>query len=267
MWGCRGTCSATGTRAGTVQVERDWIEMLRKAIEAATENMRRLYDLSGGVEHDGEKGAFREFFVAGLIRPLLPSQYGVGSGTVVSVSGKQSRQTDVIIHDRRSLPPIILAGQRGMFPVDSVLAVVEVKSTLKANHYCRLADAARHFLPPSLDPDGLEIAIPGQLASGADAPQAIWPLFSVFAYTSDAPKKSEFERLEEQVPEHNNAIRLIGVLDKGVWCFENEAWTEGRGERPADNAVRFFCSLLNQLERTAKSRGDYRLQDWLTRTG
>jgi hypothetical protein len=53
--------------------------------------MRKLYDLSGGVEHDGEKGAFREFFVASLVRLLMPAHFGFGAGVVVSVSGQQSR--------------------------------------------------------------------------------------------------------------------------------------------------------------------------------
>ena len=31
-----------------------------------------MYELSGGVDHDGEMGAFREYFVAELLRPTLP---------------------------------------------------------------------------------------------------------------------------------------------------------------------------------------------------
>ena len=36
--------------------------LLIKSISTYTQNMKNLYELSGGVEHDGEKGAFREFF-------------------------------------------------------------------------------------------------------------------------------------------------------------------------------------------------------------
>jgi hypothetical protein len=237
--------------------------MLKQAIEVATDYMGRLYELSGGVKQDVEKGAFREFFVASLIRPLMPSHFGVGSGVVVAVNGQQSRQTDVIIYDRRLLPPILLAGERGVFPIDSVLAVVEVKSTLAASHYSGLVDAARRFVPPDIHVNGLPIAIPGRLAGDAARPMTIWPLFSVFAYTSDAPQKDELERLQEQAPDHNNSIRLIGVLDKGVWSFEKEQWLPFRSSVPGDNSVKFFFSLLNPLEDTAKSRGAYRLQDWL----
>lgn len=229
--------------------------MLRKAVEVATENMQRLYELSGGVKQDLEKGAFREFFVASLLRPLIPSHFGVGSGVVVSAYGQQSRQTDLIIYDHRGVPPILLAGERGIFPIDSVLAVVEVKSTLVASHYRSLVEAARRFLPPDMDPNGLPIVIPGKLVGGAAAqPQTIWPLFGVFAYTSDAPEKDEFERLQEQVPDHKGCVRLIGVLDKGVWSAYRG--TPFRSQRPGDNSVDFLLSLLNRLEETANSRGD-----------
>lgn len=237
--------------------------MLKRVIELATENMQRLYELSGDVKQDVEKGAFREFLVASLIRPLMPAHFGVGSGIVVSSTGQQSRQTDVVIYDRRLLPPVFLAGDRGIFPIDGVLAVVEVKSTLVASHYVSLVDAARRFLPPNMDPAGLSIATPGRLLDNAGRPQATWPLFSVFAYTSDAKQKDELERLQEQVPDHKNCVRLIGVLDKGVWCCEGDNWIPFGSSCQTDNSVRFFGKLLNRLEETAKSRGEYRLQDWL----
>jgi hypothetical protein len=128
----------------------------------------------------------------------MPAHFGIGSGIVVSSSGQQSRQTDVIIYDGRPLPPVLLAGDRGIFPIDSVLAVIEVKSTLVAPHYASLVDAAQRFLPPNMSPAGLRIATPGRLLDEVGRPQATWPLFSVFAYTSDAKQRDELERLQEQ---------------------------------------------------------------------
>jgi len=231
-------------------------EMLRDAIIAATENMSRLYELSGGVVHDGEKGAFREFFMAELIRPYIPEHFGVGSGVVVDAYGRQSRQSDIIIHDHRLMPPILLTGARGIFPIDSVLAVIEVKSTLEARHYQTLVEAGRRFSPNAdHNPNGLRIGIPGTL----DKSKATYPLFAVFAYTSDADK-DEFERLQAQVPGGNEYIRLIGVLDKGVWSKSDGVY---RNSNIGENAVKFLVQLLNKLENTAASRGKYRLQDWL----
>jgi len=238
--------------------------MLRNAIVAATQNMLELYDLSGGIKHDGEKGAFREFFIAQLVRPLLPHHYGVGSGVVVDADGQQSRQTDLIIYDRRLLPPIMVAGDRGIFPIDSVLAVVEVKSMLKKSHYEDLVDAARRLSPRTDDnPSGLRIATPGCLEGEGSRPQAKYPLCSLFAYTADA-KRDEAERLEEKAPGSMYYLRLIGVLDKGVWCFnETIGVMEHHDVVKEDISVEYMKLLLNRIEEAADSRGKYRLQDWL----
>lgn len=235
--------------------------MLREAIVAATENTIRLYELSGGVIQDVEKGAFREFFVAGLIHPLLPHHFGVGSGVVVSSNGMQSRQSDIIIYDRRLLQPILLAGDRGIFPIDSVLAVIEVKSILQATHYETLVDAARRLSSPTEEnPNGLPIATEGTRVGDRGQKQALWPLYSVFSYTADAAR-DEFERLEAKAPDGINYIRLIGVLDKGVWSRREGSFPD---DKPENNSVKFLIYLLNRLEETAASRGKFRLQDWLS---
>lgn len=231
--------------------------MLRDAIIAATENMARLYELSGGVAHDGEKGAFREFFLAELIRPFVPKHFGVGSGVIVDAYGHQSKQSDVVIYDHRLMPPILLSGDRGVFPIDSVLAVVDVKSTLKASHYKTLVEAGRRVFPrTSENPNGLTIATPGTL----DDNQTTYPLYAVFGYTSDA-YRDEFERLEDQVTGGKHYIRLIGVLNKGVWSISGGTQLS---DNIGQNSVRFLTLLLNRIEDTAGSRGNYRLQDWLS---
>lgn len=228
--------------------------LLKKAITASTYHMKELYELAGGVVHDGEKGAFREYFVSELIKPCVPEHFGVGSGIVADAYGKQSRQCDVIIYDKRLLPPILRAGEKGLYPIDSVLSVLEVKSILKACHYTTLVDAA-HLLHPD-NKNGLKIATPGKLENN----YMYYPLYAVFGYTSDAKEKSEFERLQKQCPSKSHLIKLIGVLDKGVWSKKDGGMLSDRIE---ENTINFLCSFLNQIEVTAKSRGDYRLQDWL----
>lgn len=230
--------------------------MLRRAIENATDHLLSSYSLVGGVDHDGEKGAFREFFLAQLIKPLLPHQFGVGAGVVVAANGEQSRQTDVVIFDRRKLPPILLTGDRGLFPIDSVLAAVEVKSQLKSSDYPQLVAAARRLAPRDSDnPSGLTIMTRGTGVNG----ETKYPLCVAFAYTSDA-QRDEFERLEEQCPGGSHFLRVVCVLDKGLWI---QGQLPSRQSEQKTNACAFMLAVLNRLEEVAGSRGEYRLQDWI----
>ncbi len=228
--------------------------MLRRVIMNATEHLRSSYELSGGVEHDGEKGGFREFFLANFLKPLLPHQFGVGSGVVVDFNSQQSKQTDVIIYDRRKLPPLMLAGDRGLFPIDSVLCTIEVKSCLKAEHFGQLVDAAKLVASPH--GVGLRIATPGNNPNG----DTTYPLCAAFAYTSDARFKDEFARLEEQSPGGSEYLRVLCVLDKGIW-IQNAA--PRLSPILGENATEFVLAIFNRLEDVSASRGQYRLQDWL----
>jgi len=52
------------------------IQFLKEAIEVATENLEKLYELAGGLKHQGETGSLREYFVSQLILPFIPTHFG-----------------------------------------------------------------------------------------------------------------------------------------------------------------------------------------------
>jgi len=233
------------------------MNLLLKAIEARTKTMLKMYNLSGGVDHDAEKGAFREFFLSDLIRPLLPAHCRVGSGIVVDAYGRQSMQSDVVIYDTRKLPPVLLAGDRGLFPLDSVLCVVEVKSKLTATDYKQIVPASRRIAPlTQSNPDGMRIATPGR----GENHSTTYPLFAVFAYKADSGK-DEVKRLRTKFPNACDTLHLICVLEKGVWSASDGE--PHLSEDPSKNSIFFMLMLLNRIEDVASTRGPYRLQDWL----
>jgi Regulator of chromosome condensation (RCC1) repeat len=90
----------------------------------------------------GLRGGVREIVVRDLLRPLLPAGIGIGSGEVISAGGLRSRQTDIVLYDRRILPSIVHEGTQGMFPVESVLYAIEVKSRLMTQHLAGIEEAA-----------------------------------------------------------------------------------------------------------------------------
>ena len=240
--------------------ERDRASSLlyRDVVRAAAGHLGHLYESVGGVQHDGEKGAFREFFLSAFIRPLLPHHFGVGAGIIVDAYGRQSKQTDLIIYDRRQQPPVFLAGDRGVFPIDGVLAAVEVKSCVRASDYSKAADAARRLSGAPDDDEVLRITPDGESHTSTT-----YPLCALFAYRSDADK-DESVRLEEQCASGRRWLRAIGVDAKGVWITPDDNGPMqvcGAGREHA--TVEFFKLLMERAEKMAQTRGGYRPAMWL----
>lgn len=95
------------------------------------------------LEHSGVKGAIREVLMADLFRPLLPADLGIASGVLISAFDEgQSAQQDVVIFDRRIIPPILFEQGPAIIPVESALVCIEIKSKLTATELRKAHDSA-----------------------------------------------------------------------------------------------------------------------------
>ncbi len=92
--------------------------------------------------HKGVQGQIREILVRELFRPLLPSDIGVGTGQLIDRCNNLSPETDIILFDRRLAPPMMLNESLGLFPIESCLFVVEVKTTLDSGDLKNSHEAA-----------------------------------------------------------------------------------------------------------------------------
>jgi len=59
----------------------------------------------------------------------LPPIVHIGSGKVVDFEGKKSRQIDIIVYDSR-FPTFEIQSGMGIYLLEGVIAIIEVKSTL-----------------------------------------------------------------------------------------------------------------------------------------
>ncbi len=98
------------------------------------------------MKHSGVKGQIREIVIRDLLRPLLPADVGIGTGEIISSTGETSPQQDVVIFDRAILPPITFEQSLGLFPIESVLYAIEVKSNLRVKDLKAAHDAAAKLL-------------------------------------------------------------------------------------------------------------------------
>lgn len=85
--------------------------------------------LAGLLEHGSSVGEAREFFVRRMLRSILPPLIHVGRGKVVGATSKPSKQIDIVIFDPR-FPILEIEPGMGLYPVEGVIATIEVKSML-----------------------------------------------------------------------------------------------------------------------------------------
>jgi hypothetical protein len=211
-----------------------------------------------GVKHSGLKGALREILIRDLFRPLLPTDVGVGTGEIISSTGQRSSQTDIVIFDRGILPPILFEQSHGVFPIESVLLTVEVKSVLKKVDL-RPAEEAAQTLRTL-------IRAPGEFDSSGLIPKedkSIQHESTLFAFDTDLGASVSVAEAYDSVRSSREfpGLTAICVVGRGFWLWDpREAkWKKSPQFYPLQEVVNFIALLMNSYGRIAASRGRPRL--------
>ncbi len=104
---------------------------LRQLFDGVTEQMRIDFEkISTQVPHMGVRGGAREDSVRRFLTDYLPERIGVGTGIIIDHAGQTGPQTDVVLYDRLSTPVFKVSDTVRMFPAETVIQTIEVKSTL-----------------------------------------------------------------------------------------------------------------------------------------
>lgn len=77
-----------------------------------------------------DRGGQREEAIRKFLSEKLPRRYGISKGFVVSPEGIQSDQCDVIVYDADTSPIFYTDANQEILPIESVYAVIQVKSRL-----------------------------------------------------------------------------------------------------------------------------------------
>jgi hypothetical protein len=113
--------SSPEERIGRATTKR-WLDQLETILEQEAR-------LAGFLDHGSSIGNAREFFVKRVLRSVLPPMVYIGTGKVIGATSVPSNQIDVIIFDPR-FPILEIEPGMGLYPVEGVIATIEVKSTL-----------------------------------------------------------------------------------------------------------------------------------------
>jgi hypothetical protein len=108
-------------------------EIINHLIQDINEVKRKSNSIhtAGNIKTSGDE---IENLIREKISLFLPERYLVKQGHVVNSEGKVSNQLDIIIFDRLSTPKFFESkNETVFFPIESVLAVGEIKKTLRSN--------------------------------------------------------------------------------------------------------------------------------------
>ena len=88
--------------------------------------------LNAIIPHNASKGAENEECLRNVVRSFIPQKFSVGSGIIIDSFGNRSRQVDLVIYDALAYPNLFGQLATSIFPVETVIATIEVKTYLDA---------------------------------------------------------------------------------------------------------------------------------------
>jgi hypothetical protein len=225
-------------------------------IRGLFEKISALSDLN----HKLTKGELRELFVTNILESFLTNQFDIGSGIIINQSGIQSNQTDIIIYDNRILPPFIKEQHIGVYPAESVIATIEVKSNLTNLELLKAEEAARR----------LKHEIYDQKYSIYDDFELFKPLCAVIGFYGSGSKHLSDENSGRLWLKQNIiSIFAICLTNKYSWLnIGKKGWSKEDSDKITHEETKRFVAVLLDNIRTSSLRRMKQLEkehkDWLT---
>jgi hypothetical protein len=243
---------------------------LERLIEQASEIMAAELR-SRLLAHPGELGTAREQIVRDFLSQHLPKKFAVSTGFAFDCNGAISKQLDVVIYEAGLCPRFEIPGGKFLFPCEAILAVGQIKSSVKSRQIFKdalenLASVKR--LDRSANGTAFDSRVGEALSPTDNYLHQIFTFLFVTGPTMNPDLLGEF-LLEHafHVPIQEMPNIVLGLdrylityhCDDGV-C-PNIMHARGvaiqRGLRPSDPIIRFYLLLGRALEVTRSSSLPY----------
>lgn len=229
----------------------EYFDAIKSAFELQTDIMTKM------IPHYGERGRNNEEFLRAFLGKVLPKRFSLGSGFLCSSNDELglSKQTDIVIYDEFYNSPLSRELSAFIYPIESVYATIEVKTTFRGAEFHnsldaiakirRLAEEKRYavFTSEPMDGDSDKPVV-----SVVEKQIKLPPRAFIFAYDADGWNEPEALRrwLVQKISKKNHAhVHGLAILKRG-WFFSQRAYTSGdeRIEFTDGNALRTFISSL-----------------------
>ncbi len=200
-------------------------------------------------------GELKELFVSRVLRSFLTAQFDIGSGIVVNSADKKSSQIDILIYDNRILPPFIKEQSIGVYPAESIIATIEIKTNLEEKGLANAENTAQKLCDEVFD---LEYGFK--------------PLCAVFGFEGSIENLSAKEKGIDWLRE--NAQHLFNICIAGKYSWANVGgkgwWPEFYDrDKPYNETKRFIALLVDNIRTASQERFQAFInpqthQDWLS---
>jgi len=207
------------------------------------------------VDHPGMTGEIREIALKDIFRPILTNVADVGYGKITDHRGHLSKETDVIIYSKDINPPILYdpKGVRGVFPAETCLYAIEVKSKTNSTEIRDAIDKARVIREMKYTS-----GIYDEFGNACQHRLTII-MNAFFSFSSNLTEKSELERYLELDPEGNTnpKINVICVVGSGYWYFNEreKCWYYWEPTQDHGEVIAFLGGVMNTIPDAIVSRG------------
>ena len=191
------------------------MKLLLEHLKNNREALQKYSDVISSARHSVNLGAARESLISNFLTQNLPEFISYHSGEVFDSNERRSGQIDIVLHPITS-PKLNLYNSVSIFPAETVLAAIEVKSTLTTG---KSVGSLVEALKSCEKLKGLEIFKNSNDSPVVD-PQRV--PFIVFAF-----KGPTLETLKKHLNKHSNIRELpdlILVLDKGYCLVKDRSW-------------------------------------------
>ncbi|WP_278957049.1 DUF6602 domain-containing protein [Aquipseudomonas alcaligenes] len=96
-------------------------------------------------KHNPTIGVLTEEILRSFLKDHLPTLVSVEQGFIINAKGELSKQCDILIYDSLSYSPLYRVNDIVVIPSESVLAVIEVKTTINKSIFHKAIDYFKSF--------------------------------------------------------------------------------------------------------------------------
>ena len=223
--------------------------LIQKHSTTIVKNLAELVRSISDLSHNPTKGELRELFVSNVLSFFLTQQFSVGNGVVVNSKGTESNQTDIIIYDNRILPPFVNQQNIGVYPAESVIATIEVKSQFKASDIKESEKRAENLYSCYRNKEEK-------------------PLCGVLGLTGK-PLKLMLKHIKGKEWIDKNIKCIFAICHIDHYCWMNvtpKGWRIALHDDNYEEVKRFIAVLIDNIRRKSAKRMEYlnKHRDWLS---